>query len=49
MRREGREEEREKMAKAVRNLMEKLNLTAEEAMELLGLSEEDRERYRTLL
>ena len=49
LRREGREEEREKMAKAVRNLMEKLNLTAEEAMELLGLSEEDRERYRTLL
>ena len=48
-RREGREEEQEKMAEAVRSLMGNLNLSAEEAMKLLGLSEEDRERYGALL
>ena len=48
-RREGREEEQEKMAEAVRSLMGNLNLSAEEAMKLLGLSEEDRERYMALL
>ena len=46
---EGREEEQEKMAEAVRSLMGNLNLSAEEAMKLLGLSEEDRERYGALL
>ena len=49
----GRGEEREKncrqMAEAVRNLMEKLDLSSEEAMDLLGFSEEDREQYRALL
>ena len=45
----GREKEQKKMAESVRNLMNNLNVSAEEAMELLGLSEEDREQYRGLL
>ena len=45
----GREKEQKKMAESVRNLMNNLNVSAEEAMELLGLSEEDREQYRALL
>ena len=45
----GREKEQKKMAESVRNLMNNLNVSAEEAMELLGLSEEDREQYKELL
>ena len=49
-REEGREEEREKMKKErlnlVRNIMLKLNKTSEEAMEILGFSEEDRNALR---
>ena len=52
-REEGRREERERscqqMTEAVRSLMEKLDLSAEEAMGLLGLSEKDRAQYRDLL
>jgi len=47
--REGRKEEQQKMVTAIKNLMEVLKVSAEQAMEYLKLPQEDRLIYKTML
>ncbi len=46
---QGLEQGRSAMADAIRKVMADMNLSADQAMELLGITEEDREQYRSLL
>ena len=45
----GRKESDRQMANAIRNLMAGMNLSAEEAMRYLGLSENDQKKFRSML
>ncbi len=46
---QGLEQGRSAMADAIRKVMENMNLSADQAMEFLGIAEKDREQYRKLL
>ncbi len=46
---QGLEQGRSAMADAIRKVMSSMNLSADQAMEFLGIAEEDREQYRKLL
>ena len=46
---QGLEQGRRTMANAIRKVMSDMNLSANQAMEFLGIAEEDRGQYRSLL
>ena len=46
---QGLEQGRRTMANAIRKVMSDMNLSADQAMEFLGIAEEDRGQYRSLL
>ena len=46
---QGLEQGRSAMAEAIRKVMANMNLSADQAMEFLGIAEKDREQYRNLL